>query len=205
MIAVVDYRAGNVASVCKALQAVGAEARLTGEPADAAAASGIVVPGVGHFEATTTLGDDWRSLLRRHAAQGRPLLGICLGMQWLFEASDEAPGQAGLALLPGRCRRLPGKAADGERVKVPHVGWNSLRALRPSGVLAHVPDEAFVYFTHSYAVEVSEACVATTCHGNTFAAVVERQAVWGTQFHPEKSGEVGLRILRNFVERAAAR
>jgi imidazole glycerol-phosphate synthase subunit HisH len=200
VIAVVDYEAGNLASVCKALAAAGAEARLVRSTADARGARAIVVPGVGHFAATSAIGDDWRALLRAHAGEGRPLLGICLGMQWLFEASEEAPGCAGLGLLPGQCRRLaPGAAGDEQRVKVPHVGWNSVEAIAPSQSLAGVGPRPYVYFTHSYAAPVTGDCVATAAHGERFAAVVERGLVWGTQFHPEKSGEVGLQILRNFV------
>jgi imidazole glycerol-phosphate synthase subunit HisH len=200
VIAVVDYEAGNIASVCKALAAAGAEACLVRAAAAARGASAIVVPGVGHFAATLAIGGDWRELLRAHVSQGRPLLGICLGMQWLFEASEEAPGCPGLGLLPGVCRRLVATAGGSEgRVKVPHVGWNALELIGPSRALAGSGPRPYVYFTHSYAAPVTAECVAAATHGERFAAAVERGVLWGTQFHPEKSGEVGLQVLRNFV------
>jgi glutamine amidotransferase len=209
VIAVLDYRAGNLASVCKALAAVGGDARLVRTAAEAAGAAAIVVPGVGHYGATVAIDQDWRSHLVAHALAGRPLLGICLGMQWLFEASDEAPEHGGLGLLPGRCSRLaagprPDAAQPREtRVKVPHVGWNALELARPSRVLEGVADGAFVYFTHSYAAPIGAECVAVARHGTPFAAAIEHGSTWGVQFHPEKSGDVGLRILRNFVDFAA--
>jgi imidazole glycerol-phosphate synthase subunit HisH len=198
VIAVVDYGAGNLASVCKALRAVAAEVRVVRAAADLGTPSAVVVPGVGHFGATAALDLAWRDAVAAHVNAGRPLLGICLGMQWLFEASDEAPGCAGLGLLRGSCRRLEGQAGA-ERLKVPHVGWNRFERLRPSAALDRVSDGAHAYFTHSYAAPVSDDTVAVTTHGQPFSAVVERGAVWGVQFHPEKSGDVGLEILRNFV------
>jgi len=198
MIAVIDYGAGNLASVRKALAAVGAEVAVPGAPAALERAAGIVIPGVGHFGATASLDGPWREALARFVADGRPLLGVCLGMQWLFEASAEAPGCPGLGVMPGTCRRL-----DGD-VKVPHVGWNELRLTGPSWILAGVPDLAQAYFTHSYAAPVTSACVATTTHGEPFAAAVEAGRLAGVQFHPEKSGAIGLRILRNFVDAVQA-
>jgi glutamine amidotransferase len=192
-IAVVDYGAGNLASVHKALAAAGATVHVPRRPADLKAAAGIVVPGVGHFRATAALDAAWRDAIREHLAASRPLLGICLGMQWLFEGSDEAPELAGLGVFAGRVARLAGA------VKVPHVGWNALDARRPSWLLAGVPDGAQVYFTHGYAAPVTAEAVATTTYGIPFAAAVERGWTAGVQFHPEKSGAVGLRILRNFV------
>lgn len=201
MIAVVDYQAGNLASVCKALSAAGAEARLVRVASEAAGAGAIVVPGVGHFGATGVIGSDWREMLRAHVAAGRPLLGICLGMQWLFEGSDEAPACAGLGVLPGVCRRLASRSSGGAAgVKVPHVGWNTLEIVAASRALAGVGPQPYVYFTHSFAAPITCDCVASAEHGERFAAVVERGLVWGTQFHPEKSGDVGLQILRNFVD-----
>lgn len=198
MIAIVDYRAGNLTSVCRAFSAIGAEARIVRAAAETEGADAIVVPGVGHFGATAALGEEWRSLLRRWTADGLPLLGICLGMQWLYEASDEAPGCPGLGLLPGSCRRLSG-GPGGERVKVPHVGWNALEPVRASRALAGLGERPYVYFTHSYLVPVAPEAAAVTVHGERFAAIVERGALWGVQFHPEKSGDVGLQILRNFL------
>jgi imidazole glycerol-phosphate synthase subunit HisH len=204
VIAVIDYRAGNLASVAKAFASVGADARLVRSAAEAAGAVAIVVPGVGHFGATTAIDDAWRELLGGHVRAGRPILGICLGMQWLFESSEEAPGCPGLGALPGSCRRLA-SVVGSARVKIPHVGWNALEVLRPSRSLEGVANGSYVYFTHSYAAPVGEACVSATTHGERFAAVVESGSIWGTQFHPEKSGEVGLRILRNFVHYAGAK
>jgi glutamine amidotransferase len=125
---------------------------------------------------------------------GTPLLGICLGLQWLFEGSDEAPEVVGLGVLPGRCTRLP------PGLKVPHVGWNSLEVTRASRLLNGVASGDQVYFTHSYAAPITADCVASTTHSARFASVVERGSIFGLQFHPEKSGEAGIRILRNFVE-----
>ncbi len=200
MIALVDYGAGNLASVCKAFAALGAPPLVVRRPDEARSPAGIVVPGVGHFAATATLDDAWRAAIRAHIAHGVPLLGICLGMQWLFEASEEETGCPGLGLLPGTCRRLEG----GPTRKVPHVGWNQLRLLRRSAALDGISDGSYVYFTHSYAPPVTPDCVASACHGDTFAAVVERGLVWGTQFHPEKSGDTGLRILSAFLQAATA-
>jgi glutamine amidotransferase len=194
VIALVDYGAGNLTSVRKALAAIGAEVRVARAPGDLADVSAVIVPGVGHFQATAALGDDWREAVLAHLGEGRPLFGICLGLQWLFEASDEAPGLAGLGLMAGSCARLP------DTVKVPHVGWNALARTRPARLLEEVPDGAQVYFTHSYAAPLTPDCAATTTHGVEFASVVERGQVFGVQFHPEKSGDVGLRILRNFVD-----
>jgi imidazole glycerol-phosphate synthase subunit HisH len=154
---------------------------------------GIVVPGVGHFGATRSMDDAWRKAIAGAIAAGIPLLGICLGLQWLFEGSEEADALPGLGKLHGRCFKLP------PHVKVPHVGWNSLDILRPSQLLEGVPPGTQVYFTHSYAAPVSDETVASTTHGATFAAAVERDLVCGVQFHPEKSGNAGLRILQNFV------
>jgi len=193
VIALVDYGAGNLTSVKKALAAVGAHAAVPRSPADLADARGIVVPGVGHFGATRALDDWWIEAIVRHIGEGRPLLGICLGMQWLYEGSDEAPDVRGLGLFSGRCYRLP---ANG--VKVPHVGWNDVRISRSAAIVQDVGD-AQVYFTHSYAAPVTGDTIATTAHGDRFASIVQRGQIAGVQFHPEKSGDVGLQILRNFV------
>ena len=199
MIALIDYRAGNLTSVRKALAAVGAEVFVPAQAAELAGAGGIIVPGVGHFGSTRALDRTWIAAIAEHVRQLRPLLGICLGMQWLFEASEESPELHGLGALAGRCVRLAGGRDD---IKVPHVGWNTLSLQRQSWITAGVPSDSQVYFTHSYVAPVTGDAVAVTEHGETFAAVVERGHVAGVQFHPEKSGEVGLRMLRNFVERA---
>ena len=191
-IALIDYRAGNLTSVRKGFAAVGAEIFTPVSASELARSSAIVVPGVGHFGATSFLDDEWRREIRAAVADGVPLLGICLGLQWLFDGSEEAP-LPGLGLLAGQCAKLPAV------VKVPHVGWNSLDVTRPSPLLEGVSDGTQVYFTHSFAAPVTADCVAATTHGATFAAAVQRRNVWGVQFHPEKSGPPGLRILQNFT------
>jgi glutamine amidotransferase len=198
-IALIDYRAGNLTSVRKALGAVGAEVYTPEQADDLKDADGIIVPGVGHFNVTATLDAPWRDAVLAHVRdRKRPLLGICLGLQWLFEGSEEAPELPGIGLLPGHCHLL-----RAEGLKVPHVGWNTLDTIAEGAaaprVLRDVPDQSYAYFTHSYVAPVTDACVATTTHGQAFAAVVERDRVMGVQFHPEKSGDVGLAILRNFV------
>jgi imidazole glycerol-phosphate synthase subunit HisH len=193
MIALIDYRAGNLTSVRKALAAVGAEFFTPSLPGDLAPARGVIVPGVGHFAATRALDDAWRRAIGAAVDANVPLLGICLGLQYLFDGSDEAPDICGLGLLHGRSTVLP------PTVKVPHVGWNALNAVRRSRILDGVTPGTQVYFTHSYAAPVTEACVASTTHSVTFAAVVEHERIAGVQFHPEKSGDAGLRVLRNFV------
>jgi glutamine amidotransferase len=197
-IALIDYGAGNLTSVRKGFAAVGAELTTPREPADLADARAIVVPGVGHFQATAPLGGEWRRAILHAVDRGTPLFGICLGLQWLFDSSTEADDVPGLGLMPGRCERLP------PSVKVPHVGWNSLAPTRRSRLLDGVPEGAQVYFTHSFAAPVTADCVASTMHGRPFAAAVERERISGVQFHPEKSGDVGLQILRNFLTTIAA-
>ena len=190
----VDYGAGNVTSVVKGLTAAGALVRIATAPDELVGAEGLVIPGVGHFGSTAALGAGWRRAIRDRIEAGVPLLGICLGMQWLFEGSDEAPDNPGLGVFAGRCFRLP------DVVKVPHVGWNTLESSgQTSRLLRHVPADAMAYFTHSYAAP-AEAAIAVTTHGVPFSAAVERGRVFGTQFHPEKSGSAGLRMLGNFVD-----
>ena len=199
MIALIDYKAGNLTSVRKAFAALGADLYDPASPADLERATAIVVPGVGHFGATAALDGEWVAAIRARVEDGRPLLGICLGLQWLFAGSEEAPGCPGLGLLSGTCYRLKGSA-----IKVPHVGWNSL-AIAPGNVAsiaAGVAPGSQVYFTHSFAAPVTSDTVAVTEHGEPFAAIVQRGHIAGVQFHPEKSGEVGLTILRNFQRMA---
>lgn len=195
MIAVVDYGAGNLTSVLKGLRAAGAHPTVATGPRDLAAAEGVVVPGVGHFAATQALDAPMRQALLAFAASGRPVLGICLGLQFLFDGSAEAPGVPGLGLLHGQCTLLP--SAPG--LKVPHVGWNSLSIRGSSRLLDGIGDGAHVYFTHSYAAPVTGATVAIAQHGAPFAAAVEHGNLFGVQFHPEKSSDAGLGILRAFV------
>jgi glutamine amidotransferase len=201
VIALIDYKAGNLTSVKKALAAIGAEVFVPAAPADLADAGGIIVPGVGHFGATRALDRPWVDAILARLGEGRPLLGICLGMQWLYEGSDEAPDCAGLGLLSGRCYRLGTVRLPGDRdIKVPHVGWNSLAISGEASIVDGVSTGSQVYFTHSYVAPVTGDTAAVTEHGERFAAIVQRGYVAGVQFHPEKSGDVGLRILRNFVE-----
>jgi glutamine amidotransferase len=205
VIALIDYGAGNLTSVRKALTALGADFLVPGSPEECAGAAGLIVPGVGNFAATSALQGAWTETVGAAAGAGTPLLGICVGMQWLFEGSEEAPEVPGLGIMAGRIARLQGNAV--ERLKVPHVGWNALDfrggasgAGRAARLLQHVDPGAPVYFTHSFAAPVTDTCVASTTHANTFASAVERDNVFGVQFHPEKSGDAGLQILRNFLE-----
>ena len=196
MIALIDYGAGNLTSVRKALAAVGADVYIPRVPFDLENAEGVIVPGVGHFQRTSAIDRDWRERILASVERGRPLLGICLGLQWLFEGSTEAPDCQGLSLMTGRCDRLEGSWP----LKVPHVGWNALQFPRSSRLFEGIAEESQVYFTHSYAAPITDDAVAVTTHGVPFASAVERGHVFGVQFHPEKSGGIGLRVLKNFVD-----
>jgi len=198
VIALIDYQAGNLTSVKKALTTIGADVFVPDGPEALREARGIIVPGVGHFGATRALDGAWIEGILERIGEGRPLLGICLGMHWLFEGSDEAPDLPGLGLLSGQCRRL----ASSDAIKIPHVGWNTLALQRESSILEGVADQSQVYFTHSYVAPLTSETVAMAEHGEPFSAVVQRANIAGVQFHPEKSGEVGLKILRNFVQLA---
>jgi glutamine amidotransferase len=193
-IALIDYGAGNLTSVIKAFKAVGADLRVISTVEEIDGTRAIVVPGVGHFSATASLGPEWRTAVQDALGRGVPLLGICLGLQWLFEGSAEAPEAPGLGLIAGRCFRIEGD------VKVPHVGWNSLTlASRPSRLFEGVPSESSAYFTHSYAAPVVAATMATTTYAVPFSSAIEDGIVFGAQFHPEKSGRTGLQMLTNFL------
>lgn len=193
-IALIDYGAGNLTSVIKAFKAVGADLRVISTVEEIDGTRAIVVPGVGHFSATASLGPEWRTAVQDALRRGVPLLGICLGLQWLFEGSAEAPEAPGLGLIAGRCFRIEGD------VKVPHVGWNSLTlASRPSRLFEGVPSESSAYFTHSYAAPVVAATMATTTYAAPFSSAIEDGIVFGAQFHPEKSGRTGLQMLTNFL------
>jgi glutamine amidotransferase len=207
VIALIDYKAGNLTSVRKALSFIGADFVVPESTAACAGARGLIVPGVGHFSATLALDESWRRTMLDAVAAGTPLLGICVGMQWLFEGSEEAPDVKGLGVMRGRIARLHGDGesparrslGEGGRLKVPHVGWNALDVQKPGRLLDGLASGAQVYFTHSYAAPVTETCAAQTTHANVFSSAVERDNVFGVQFHPEKSGDAGLRILRNFL------
>ncbi len=193
MIAIVDYGAGNLVSVKKAFDWLGQESVITSDPGVVAVATKVVLPGVGHFASTATLETSGlRRAIANAIAGSVPFLGICVGMQWMFARSQESPSVAGLGLLQGECDRFP------ESVKSPHVGWNSLEIDPRSRLFHGVPSSSFVYFTHSFRAPVDDATVACCEYGGRFSAAVERDHWFGVQFHPEKSGEVGLKLLSNF-------
>jgi glutamine amidotransferase len=220
MIAIVDYGAGNLSSVKKAFDHLGVEVTIAGQSSTIEAADKIVLPGVGHFSTLSALTvAGLRGTLLKSITAGKPLLGICLGMQWLFDGSEEAPDLPGAGLFSGRCRQFPAK------VKSPHVGWNNLSlsgtsgseqpeyrdlgvgssetvksAPRESRLFRHLPLNPFVYFTHSFYAPVTQSTSATTDYGLSFSAAVERNNIFGVQFHPEKSGAAGLLILKAFCE-----
>jgi imidazole glycerol phosphate synthase glutamine amidotransferase subunit len=196
-VSIIDYGAGNLPSVERALRSLGAETECVTKPEQIAAARALILPGVGHFSAFVS-GLRKRNLtaaLREALAGGTPILGICLGLQAMFASSAEAPGERGLDLIHENVQALP------PTVKSPHIGWNQLRRLRKSILLRDVPDDAYFYFAHSYAAAAGEPHTAAACdHGFPFAAVLEQDNLMAVQFHPEKSGEAGSRVLRNFLE-----
>jgi glutamine amidotransferase len=195
MIAIVDYGAGNLNSVKKAFDYLGAEVAVTDRPETVAAADKVVLPGVGHFSSLRSLDRaGLRDTLLQAASSGTPFLGICLGMQWLFEGSEECSEVAGAGIFSGRCRQFPSS------VKSPHVGWNSLAIQEGSRLLRGVAQNSFVYYTHSFHAPVVAETTAASEYGLLFAGVVERGNIFGVQFHSEKSGDVGLAILKNFCE-----
>jgi imidazole glycerol-phosphate synthase subunit HisH len=196
MIAVLDYGIGNLRSAEKALQRVGGDARLVADPDEADEADAVVLPGVGAFgrcmEALRGSGLDKVAL--EAIDRGTPFLGVCVGMQMLYEGSDEDPSVTGLRVLPGRVRRLP------ESVKRPQMQWNRLDLARPDDpLLGGLGPDPWVYFVHSYAAEATDDVIATCDYGGVVTAAVGRNSLWATQFHPEKSSAVGLQLLANFV------
>jgi glutamine amidotransferase len=195
MIAIVDYGAGNLNSVKKAFDYLGAEVVVTDESEAMEAADKIVLPGVGHFSSLQALDrTGLREALLQAGSSGKPFLGICLGMQWLFEGSEECRDVAGAGILHGNCRQFPFS------VKSPHVGWNSLAIQEGSRLLRGIAQDSFVYYTHSFHAPVVTETTAASEYGLWFAGAVERENIFGVQFHPEKSGDVGLAILKNFCE-----
>jgi glutamine amidotransferase len=202
VIAVIDYKAGNLTSVVKALRYLGAaDVTVTQDPELVRTAAKVVLPGVGHFQSTQLLTDlGLTEAVRESIAKGSWFLGVCVGLQWLFEGSTEAPGTPGLGHFAGQCERFPA-LFEGAELKSPHVGWNSLEDVRvDSRLLQGVKDGDFVYYTHSWRAPLQSATAAVTHYGGGFTGVVEQQNVMGVQFHPEKSSGTGLQILKNFLE-----
>ncbi len=199
MIAIIDYDAGNIKSVEKAIQYLGEKAVITRNRKEILEADGVILPGVGAF------GDAMEKLhryelvevIRESVAQGQPFLGICLGLQLLFESSEESPGVEGLGILPGRILRLPAESG----LKIPHIGWNNLHFPRKGRLFEGLDEGTFVYFVHSYYLEAKdpEIVTATAEYGTQIHASVESGQVFACQFHPEKSSEAGLKILENFI------
>ncbi len=201
LIAVLDYEIGNLRSAQKALQHLGADARLTADPGAIRAAAGVVLPGVGAFGACmdAVRRTGLEPLVHEVVERGVPFLGICVGMQMLFESSEETPGTAGLGVLPGTLRPL---SSD---VKRPQMQWNLLERRGDPELLRLAPDPAWAYFVHSYIADTDDALVTSTCeYGGPVVASVARGSVWATQFHPEKSARTGLAVLQAFVERCGA-
>ena len=193
MIAIVDYGAGNLVSVKKAFIWLGQNCVITTDPGQVAKAEKVVLPGVGHFSSTASLeGTGLRQSIADAISRQIPFLGICVGMQWMFDRSHESPDTPGLGVMKGQCERFPAA------VKSPHVGWNSVEVDAASKLFRGIPTSSFVYFTHSFRVPIAPETVACCEYGGQFSAAVERDHLFGVQFHPEKSGETGLKLLANF-------
>lgn len=193
MIAIVDYGAGNMVSVKKALDHLNQECVITSDPERVARAARIILPGVGNFASTAALRrSGLQSVIEYAIDRDIPFLGICVGLQWMFERSLESPETPSLGLFSGECERFP------STVKSPHVGWNQIEIAPSSQLFRDISSNSFVYFTHSFRAPLGEATVASCEYGGKFSAAIERDHIFGVQFHPEKSGKVGLRILANF-------
>ncbi|GGD08000.1 imidazole glycerol phosphate synthase subunit HisH [Pontibacillus salipaludis] len=204
MIGIIDYGMGNLFSVSKALERLDVPYVLTSDPEQLAQCEGLILPGVGAFpDAMKSLAETgMKDFVLSKAAEGMPLLGICLGMQLLFDESDEGGMTEGLGLLPGSVVRFKGIDSEGNRFKVPHMGWNHLDPQQPSSPLLQNVEDGYVYFVHSYYVQAKqrEDIIASAQYETEVPAVVGRANVFGAQFHPEKSGDTGMTILRNFCE-----
>ena len=199
MIAILDYDAGNIKSVEKALQYLGREAMKARDKEVIMNADHVILPGVGAFgDAMKKLNDyELVDVIKEYVATGKPFLGICLGLQLLFAESEESPGVKGLDLIPGKIKRIP----DAEGLKIPQIGWNSLEIAPDKKIFKGIKNGSFVYFVHSYYLECADKAdvAATTFYSTEIHASVERNNIFACQFHPEKSGDVGLTILRNFI------
>ncbi|MDY6324565.1 MAG: imidazole glycerol phosphate synthase subunit HisH [Catonella sp.] len=199
MISILDYDAGNIASVEKAIKYLGADCAVTRDGNTIMHSEAVILPGVGAFgDACEKLSDyGFYDIIPEYIKSGKPFLGICLGLQLLFKESEESPNASGLDILPGKIVKIP----DTDGLKVPHIGWNSISINKKSRLLAGIPDNSYVYFVHSYYLKARDPAIvaATTEYGVTMHAACERENVFATQFHPEKSGEVGLKILKNFI------
>lgn len=200
MIAIIDYGAGNIQSVYKAFRHIGCECAVTRDRNVIMSADAAVLPGVGSFGDTVDTLNEYgiKDCVTDFINSGKPFLGICLGLQLLFPKSDESPGAEGLGIFEGSITKIP----DGEGLKIPHIGWNSLKINPESRLLKNIPQDSYVYFVHSYFLNAADksTVAAQTEYGVTIDAAVERGNVFATQFHPEKSGDTGLNILRNFVK-----
>jgi len=200
MVTVIDYGAGNVTSVTRALRRLGAEVGTTNRPEETSDATCLVLPGVGHCAALIRALDagGLRQPLLTAIARGTPFLGICLGLQVLYQTSAEAPELSGLGIMPGNVEQLP------QNVKLPHMGWNRLRSVRDCRLLDDISSDAYFYFAHSYAAPADGPATGATCvHGREFSAVLETERIFGVQFHPEKSGSAGAKLLENFLRLSA--
>jgi imidazole glycerol-phosphate synthase subunit HisH len=193
---IVDYGAGNLRSVRNTLEAIGAEYEVVNTPDAVERAERIILPGVGHFGQMMRSLDDLklRQVLRERVARNVPFLGICVGLQCLFDSSEESPGSVGLGVLPGVVRRFAGA------IRVPHMGWNSLERRQPSRLLEGLGEAPFTYFAHSYYAPLIPATAAACTYAEPYSAVIEQGNLYAVQFHPEKSGETGLNVIRNFLQ-----
>ena len=203
MISIIDYDAGNIKSVEKAIEFLGEEVEITSDKEKILASDGVILPGVGAFGVAMEKlhSRNLVETIKEYAKTGKPFLGICLGLQLLFDESDETPGVKGLGLLEGKIKRIPSEYEDGTILKVPHIGWNNIDINPSSKLMKGIPSDSYVYFVHSFYLEAANLSdvIATTEYGVKIHAAVERDNIMATQFHPEKSSDVGLKILSNFI------